>query len=219
MTRLTIPAPMIRFPRWREHAPDGTLLWVDLAAQRLWVLESFVAIEVVRCSTAAAGPGEREGSGCTPRGWHAVGERIGGELPVGAVLRGRRWTGACWSPERGLVAQGEPTGQVTVGAGEADGRIPDAAAVGTAAGLASPAASAGAAEDLVLSRILWLDGREPGRNRGGDVDTRRRFIYVHGTNHPEALGTPASHGCVRLACADVVRLHGRVGAGHPVWIG
>lgn len=58
--------------------------------------------------------------------------------------------------------------------------------------------------DYVLTRILWLDGLEPGVNRGGRVDTFSRYIYVHGTNQEQRLGTPASHGCIRMSNADVI---------------
>ncbi len=59
-------------------------------------------------------------------------------------------------------------------------------------------------KDYVLTRILWLDGLEPGVNRGGAVDSRARYIYVHGTNQEQRLGTPASHGCIRMANTDVI---------------
>ncbi len=61
-------------------------------------------------------------------------------------------------------------------------------------------------EDLILTRILWLEGLEPGHNRGGGVDTYQRCIYVHGTNHEGRIGTPASHGCIRMRNADIVHL-------------
>jgi len=79
---------------------------------------------------------------------------------------------------------------------------------------------AGAADprDLILSRILTLEGLEPGVNRGPGCDSLARYIYIHGTNHEAALGTPASHGCVRLANADVIDLAGRVREGDPVVI-
>ena len=64
--------------------------------------------------------------------------------------------------------------------------------------------------DWILTRILWLSGLEPGRNRLGDVDTMRRYIYIHGCPNDVALGTPGSHGCVRMGNADVVRLFDRV---------
>lgn len=51
--------------------------------------------------------------------------------------------------------------------------------------------------DWILTRVLWLSGLEPGRNRLGDVDTFRRYIYLHGTPDTEPMGTPLSHGCIR----------------------
>lgn len=61
-------------------------------------------------------------------------------------------------------------------------------------------------EDLILTRILWLDGLEPGLNKGPGIDSRERFIYIHGTNEEGLIGTPASHGCVRMRNRDVVAL-------------
>ncbi len=72
--------------------------------------------------------------------------------------------------------------------------------------------------DWILSRILWLDGRETGKNQGGDVDTHARFIYIHGTSEEHLIGTPVSHGCVRMRNADVVDLFDLVEEGTPVTI-
>ena len=72
--------------------------------------------------------------------------------------------------------------------------------------------------DWILSRILWLSGCEPGRNRLHDVDTMRRYIYLHGTNHEDQLGRPVSHGCVRMRVPDVINLYRRVHIGTPVYI-
>ncbi len=60
--------------------------------------------------------------------------------------------------------------------------------------------------DWVLSRILWLSGLEPGKNRLGEVDTMRRYIYLHGTPDNIPLGQPGSHGCVRMRNCDIMRL-------------
>ncbi len=68
-------------------------------------------------------------------------------------------------------------------------------------------------EDLVLSRILWLDGLDP-----ENANTRERYIYIHGTNQEELIGTPASHGCVRMVNADVVALFELVSEGTEVVI-
>ncbi|CAN7623277.1 L,D-transpeptidase [Acidovorax sp. LjRoot129] len=72
--------------------------------------------------------------------------------------------------------------------------------------------------DWILTRILWLTGCEPGTNRGGAVDTLRRFIYLHGCPDGTPLGVPASHGCVRMANADVTDLFDRVAVGTLVHI-
>jgi hypothetical protein len=72
--------------------------------------------------------------------------------------------------------------------------------------------------DWILSRILWLQGMAPGLNRGGDVDTLRRFIYIHGTADESDLGRPCSHGCVRMGNLDVIELFDRVPLNCPVHI-
>ncbi len=70
--------------------------------------------------------------------------------------------------------------------------------------------------DWVLSRILWLSGCEPGRNRLGECDTMRRYIYIHGTPDTAVLGAPESHGCIRMNNADVIDLFERVPIRTPV---
>jgi L,D-transpeptidase YbiS len=68
-------------------------------------------------------------------------------------------------------------------------------------------------DDLVVSRILWLTGAED-----HNANTYERFIYIHGTNHEELIGTPASHGCIRMRNADVADLYHQVPEGTPVTI-
>ncbi len=68
-------------------------------------------------------------------------------------------------------------------------------------------------EDLVMSRILWLDGLDE-----HNANTRDRFIYIHGTKHEDKIGNPASHGCVRMRNADVIELFDLVDVGAPVVI-
>jgi lipoprotein-anchoring transpeptidase ErfK/SrfK len=75
------------------------------------------------------------------------------------------------------------------------------------------------ARDWIVGRILWLSGCEPGRNRLGAVDTMRRCIYIHGSPHEAALGTPASHGCIRMRSADLLELFDLVPPYTPVDIG
>ncbi|SEA66045.1 L,D-transpeptidase catalytic domain [Thiothrix caldifontis] len=64
--------------------------------------------------------------------------------------------------------------------------------------------------DNVTTRILWLDGLEPGLNKGGNVDSYERYIYIHGTDEEGRLGNPASHGCIRMRNQDVIDLFNRV---------
>ncbi|MGP0174018.1 L,D-transpeptidase family protein [Pseudomonas sp. NCHU5208] len=142
-------------------------LHISLADQMLYGFAAGRLRVRFAVSTALNGPGERNGSGCTPRGLHQVRARIGAGLPLAAVLRGRRWTGEVWSPELHQQFPGR---------------------------------------DWILTRILWLSGLELGRNRLGEVDTFRRYIYLHGTPDTEPMGEPLSHGCVRMRNADMLTL-------------
>ena len=72
--------------------------------------------------------------------------------------------------------------------------------------------------DLVLTRVLTLEGLDDGVNRGAGCDSLQRFIYIHGTNHEQALGRPESHGCIRMGNTDVIELFDRVEEGDPVLI-
>lgn len=72
--------------------------------------------------------------------------------------------------------------------------------------------------DWILTRILWLSGREPGFNRLGEVDTMRRYVYLHGSPDTVPMGEPGSIGCVRMRNADIVELFDLVPAYTPVEI-
>lgn len=152
-------------------------LRVSLTGQELQLLGGGSGRSNYPVSTSRYGPGERDGSGGTPRGRHVIRACIGAGLPSGSVLRGRRPTGEVWTPVL-------------------DARFPG--------------------RDWILSRILWLSGCEPGRNRLGKVDSMRRFIYIHGTPDTEPMGVPFSHGCIRMRNADIIDLFDRVGPGTPV---
>jgi lipoprotein-anchoring transpeptidase ErfK/SrfK len=71
----------------------------------------------------------------------------------------------------------------------------------------------------IAHRILWLEGLEPGFNRGGNVDSHARYIYIHGLGDEPTLGRPASRGCIHMAGADLMPLFDRVPSGTLVWIG
>ncbi|MCW8947784.1 MAG: L,D-transpeptidase, partial [Sedimenticola sp.] len=132
---------------------------INLAQQRLRLVSEDAVIASYAVSTASNGPGEKEGSGCTPRGLHRIRLKIGDGLPENAVLVGRRYTGEIYTPS---LAEANPK------------------------------------RDWILTRILWLTGIEPKKNRGGNVDSLRRFIYIHGTPDSEPMGRTASHGCIRM---------------------
>ncbi len=130
-------------------------------------------------STAARGPGEKNGSLCTPRGRHIVRAKIGAGQPLNAVFVRRRPTGEVWTPELHEKFPGR---------------------------------------DWILTRILWLSGCEPGRNRLGDVDTMRRYIYIHGSPDTAEMGKPGSIGCIRMRNRDIVELFAAVAPFTPVQI-
>lgn len=154
-------------------------LWISLAEQRLALFDGKGGVRLYPVSTALNGPGELEGSGCTPCGWHRVRLKIGDGCPPGTVFRARRPTGERYSPA--LAA-----------------RYPE--------------------RDWILTRILWLTGLEPGRNRGGKRDTLRRFIYLHGCPETEPMGVARSHGCIRLRDVDLLELFARTPTGALVRI-
>jgi len=126
---------------------------------------------------------------------NGVGERLGsGCTPRGRHrIRARIGTGAPF----GAVFRGRrPTGEIWT---------PEFAA-------ARPGC------DWILSRILWLCGEEPGFNRGGQFDTMRRYIYIHGTGEDQPMGKPGSHGCIRMRNDNVIELFDLVNVGTPVEI-
>jgi L,D-transpeptidase catalytic domain len=74
------------------------------------------------------------------------------------------------------------------------------------------------AEAKITTRILWLDGLESGFNRGGNVDTHARYVYIHGTADQKSIGEPASHGCIHLADAELIPLFDLLPEGTLVWL-
>lgn len=72
--------------------------------------------------------------------------------------------------------------------------------------------------NLITSRILWLDGLEPGLNQGPGCDSHQRYIYIHGTNHEDRIGQPASGGCIQLKNRETITLHNAMDEGEHVYI-
>ncbi len=126
---------------------------------------------------------------------NGAGERMGSECTPRGRHRVRACIGAGCAPGTVFVGR-RPTGEIY--SAELAAREPG--------------------RDWILTRILWLCGNEPGRNRFGQVDTMRRHIYIHGCPDSEPMGEPRSHGCIRMTNQDVIDLFGRVQAGTPVMI-
>lgn len=108
---------------------------------------------------------------------------------------------------RARIGAGEPVGTVFVGR-RATGEI-----------WSAELANRFPERDFILTRILWLCGLEPGRNRFGPVDTMRRYIYIHGMPDTEPVGVPGSIGCIRMRNSDIIELFDLVPAGTRVEIG
>ena len=72
--------------------------------------------------------------------------------------------------------------------------------------------------DWILTRILWLCGREPGKNRLGNVDTMRRYVYIHGCPDEDPMGVPGSRGCIKMRNNEIIELFDRVAPGTRVLI-
>lgn len=138
---------------------------------------------------------------------HSDGEILA-EYPVSTAVNGlgcedgsnKTPTGAHRIAEK--IGHGEPLGRVF------RGRMPTEQ-------IAEISADPGyhSSEDLITTRILWLEGLEEGLNRGPGVDSHVRYIYVHGTPEEGRIGAPASHGCIRMRNADVVELFRQVNEG------
>jgi len=111
-----------------------------------------------------------------------------------------------WHVIRARIGAGMPPGTVFVG------RRPTGEIYTPELAAAQPE------RDWILTRILWLSGLEPGRNRLGDVDTMRRFIYIHGCPDEDPLGIPGSHGCIKMRNHDVIRVFDAVPVGTRVRI-
>lgn len=76
----------------------------------------------------------------------------------------------------------------------------------------------GLPQATITNRVLWLEGLETGFNRGSNVDSRQRYIYIHGTGDEPALGRPASCGCIHLSADDLIPLFDHLHSGTLVWI-
>ena len=156
-----------------------TLLYVDITSQRMVHIKKGTEIKTYSISSSVYGTGSEENSFKTPLGKHEIYKKIGNNLPLNAILKGRVWNGAI----------------ATIIKEEIDTDF-----------------------DHVTSRILWLDGLELGKNKGKGIDSRERYIYIHGTAEEGLIGKPASDGCIRMYNKDVIELFDLVDEKAQVWI-
>jgi len=148
-----------------------SLIVVNISTQQLFFLKKGKIEDIYSVSTSVYGTGSKVNSFKTPLGRHKISEKIGEGLPEGAILKGRRWTGAIAN----IIKEPIDT-----------------------------------EFDVVTSRILWLTGLEEGKNQGPGVDSKSRYIYIHGTAEEGLIGKPASDGCVRMYNVDVITLFNKV---------
>lgn len=120
--------------------------------------------------------------------------------------KGSQCTPTGWHKIRAKIGDGQPLYSVFVG------RRPTGEIYSTALSQQYPQ------RDWILTRILWLNGLEPGKNRYGEVDTGWRYIYIHGCPDQLMDGTPQSHGCIRMYNADVLALFDHINTGINVHI-
>ena len=155
------------------------LLFVDIETQTLSHIEKCTFLKLYKISSSSYGTGSKLNSLKTPLGRHEIYKKIGSNLPINAILKGRVWNGAIAD----IIEEPIDT-----------------------------------EFDHVTSRILWLDGLELGKNKGRGIDSRNRYIYIHGTAEEGLIGTPASDGCIRMYNKDVVELFDLVDEKAQVWI-
>ena len=157
----------------------NSLLYVDIDMQNMYLLKKGTILRVFKISSSYYGTGSEVNSFKTPLGKHEIFKKIGEDLPINAILKGRVWNGAI----------------ANVITDDIDTDF-----------------------DHVTSRILWLDGLEEGKNNGPGVDSRSRYIYIHGTAEEGLIGKPASDGCIRMYNSEVIELFGLVEEKTQVWI-
>ena len=157
----------------------NSLLYVNIDKQSMYLLKKGTISRAFKISTSYYGTGSETNSFKTPLGKHEIYKKIGEDLPINAILKGRVWSGAI----------------ANVITDDIDTDF-----------------------DHVTSRILWLDGLEEGKNKGPGVDSRSRYIYIHGTAEEGLIGKPASDGCIRMYNSEVIELFGLVEEKAQVWI-
>lgn len=137
------------------------------------------------------------------------------------VIRTYRVSTAANGPGEQVDSECTPRGHHVIDEKFGDGCAPDTVFVGrrpTGETYSAALRERDPGRDWIVTRILWLAGTEPGRNAGGQVDTKSRYIYLHGTPDDTDISVPGSHGCVRMRNADIIELYELVAPGTAVVI-
>ncbi len=169
---------------------SNKILLINLSTQKLIFIEDSSETNSYDISSSKFGIGNLNDSYQTPLGLHVINDKIGENQPINTIFKGRK------------IIEGGIT-------------IED---------LSKPEFKSfkkkhfDEFDDLITSRILWLKGCEAGINQGENIDTYKRFIYIHGTAHEELIGQVASYGCIRMRNNDVIKLFDQVDEGTYVYI-
>ena len=158
--------------------------------QILFLISKGVAIFSYPVSTSKFGLGNENDSFKTPPGLHYIADKIGEDMPKMTIFKGRK------TLENNLTL--------------ADLDLPENTDMRDK--------HFATHDDVITSRILWLKGHEDGVNKGDNIDSYSRYIYIHGTAHEDKIGTPDSHGCVRMNNDDVIELFDNTFVSMPVLI-
>jgi hypothetical protein len=158
--------------------------------QMLFLISKGAAIFSYPVSTSKFGLGNVNDSFKTPPGLHYIADKIGEDMPKMTIFKGRK------TLENNLTL--------------ADLDLPENTDMRDK--------HFATHDDVITSRILWLKGHEDGVNKGDNIDSYTRYIYIHGTAHEDKIGTPDSHGCVRMNNNDVIELFDNTFVSMPVLI-
>ena len=158
--------------------------------QMLFLISKGAAIFSYPVSTSKFGLGNVNDSFKTPPGLHYIADKIGEDMPKMTIFKGRK------TLENNLTL--------------ADLGLPENTDIRNE--------HFATHDDVITSRILWLKGHEDGVNKGDNIDSYSRYIYIHGTAHEDKIGTPDSHGCVRMNNDDVIELFDNTFVSMPVLI-
>jgi hypothetical protein len=160
----------------------GQYILIIPSHQKLLLIKNSIVLQEYTISTSKYGLGNKNESFQTPIGIHKISKKIGDSCPIFTVFKGR-------------IPLGD---NLTLS--ELEKPINEKYRKKHLKGC----------EDVITSRIMWLEGIEKGVNKGGNVDTYSRYIYIHGTAHEKLIGKEASHGCIRMRNDNIIELFEKV---------